>query len=116
MKAVDGLIAVIGIVALGLAALVVLRARDATQPTASSTVPPAHAALPPDQDFPACRSQPEGLARWRCQADQARRQGRMRCIGQRLYYVVPGPDHGTPRFYRWPASLQCWTAPASSTP
>jgi len=117
MKAVDGWIAGIGVVAVGLAVLVVLRARDATQPASTIRVPPAHAARPPDSDFPACRSQPEGLARWRCQAGQARRQGRIRCIGQRLYYVVPDPHRGSPpRFYRWPPSLQCWTAPASSAP
>jgi len=114
MKTVDGVIAVIGIAALGLAVLVVLRARDSTQPASTIGVPPAQAPLPPDHDFPACATQPQGLARWRCQAEHARRQGRIRCIGQRLYYVVPGPRNGTSQWYRWPPSLQCWTASASS--
>jgi len=116
MKTVDGVIAGLGVAALGLAALVVLRARDATLPTAPVRMPPAHAGRPPEGDFPACRTQPEGRARWDCQAGQARRQGRLRCIGQRLYYVVPDPHTGASRFYRWPPSLQCWTAPASSAP
>lgn len=114
MKAVDGVIAVVGVTALALAVLVVLRARDATQPASPIGIPPAHAPLPPDRDFPDCVTQPQDQARWRCQAEHARRQGRIRCIGQRLYYVVPGSRHAEARWYRWPPSLQCWTASASS--
>lgn len=116
MRAVDGWIAGIGAVALGLAVLVVLRAREATQPASRILVPPTHVGLPPESDFPACQAQPQGLDRWRCQARQATRQGRIRCIGQRLYYVIPGTGNEASRMYRWPPAVQCSTDAATVGP
>lgn len=109
MKAVDAWITAAGVVALGLAALVVLRARESATSADRSAPPPAHAPLPPDGDFPACMAQPPGKDRWQCQVAQARRQSRLRCIGQRLYYVADDPAK-SPRYFMWPPSLTCWTS------
>lgn len=114
MKAVDGWIALAGLAALGLAALVVYRAREDAAPARAPVMPSVRAPAPPDADFPACLAQPAGLPRWRCQVRQARARGRLRCYGQRLFYVTHDPS-GTIRYAPWPPALQCWTGPASGS-
>lgn len=114
MKAVDGLIATIGIAALALAAVVVMRSREATRSTPELPMPSVHAPAPPDSAFPACQTEAEGMPRLRCQVAQARKEQRIRCYGQRLYYVGKTPS-GKPAYYPWPAQLQCWD-PGDLTP
>jgi len=115
VKAVDGWIAVIGIVALILAALVVLRARQATQASDARMRPSATAPAPADTDFPACMSRPQGISRWRCQVAQARREQRIRCYGQRLYYVMQ-TRQGKQQYAPWPEDLKCWNSTESENP
>lgn len=106
MRAVDGWIVAAGVAALVLASIVVLRSRQATRTTPDVPMPSIHAPAPPESAFPACRNQDSGMPRWRCQVAQARQQGRLRCYGQRLYYVVRPPS-GTSTYYPWPAQLRC---------
>jgi hypothetical protein len=113
MRVVDGWIAAAGVAALVLASIVVLRSRQATRATPDMPIPSIHAPAPPGSAFPACRAQVGGMPRWRCQVEQARKQGRLRCYGQRLYYVGTLPS-GASTYYPWPEQLQC--ANSTGTP
>jgi hypothetical protein len=109
MKVVDGVIVAVGVGALVLAALVVVRSRDASRSGPEMTMPSIDAPAPPDSAFPACRAKPEGMSRWRCQVAQARKQQRIRCYGQRLYYVAHDAT-GKTVYHPWPKAFRCWNS------
>ncbi|KGI78241.1 hypothetical protein [Oleiagrimonas soli] len=114
MKALDGVIAVVGVAALALAGLTVYRAREASRVEPPMPMPSIHAPPPSASDFPSCSSTTDDMQRWRCEVDVARRQHRIRCYGQRLYYVTHDAS-GTTVYRPWPAALQCWNDNAASS-
>ncbi len=107
MKVIDGVIAIAGLATLVLAGTVVLRSRDASRHHGPAVpIASIHAPAPPDSAFPSCLGEPEGAPRWRCQVAVARQQQRLRCYGQRLYYIGESRN-GTQTYYPWPRQLSC---------
>ncbi|NKZ37391.1 MULTISPECIES: hypothetical protein [Oleiagrimonas] len=107
MKTVDGWIAAAGVVALVLAGMVVYRSRESSRVDSAEAIPPVHAPAPASSSFPSCVNVSPDKARWRCEVGVARRQHRIRCYGQRLYYVTKDAS-GKTSYRPWPAVLQCW--------
>lgn len=106
MKALDGWIAAAGLVALGLAGALVYKSYRQNTGT-SMQLPSAQAPAPSVDAFPSCKDIPPGMRRVRCEVAVARREGRIRCAGGRLYHVTRDAS-GQEHFNPWPASIRCW--------